>query len=44
MRTNYSHKHLNIPLKTEKDNPTIDLLICKEKNNVLAQYALESTS
>lgn len=31
-------------LKTEKDNPTIGLLICKEKDNVLAQYALESTS
>lgn len=30
-------------LKTEKDNPTIGLLICKEKDNVLAQYALEST-
>lgn len=44
MRTNYSHKHLNIPLKTEKDIPTIDLLICKGKDNVLAQYALESTS
>ena len=31
-------------LKTEKDNPTIGLLICKEKDNVLAHYALESTS
>ncbi len=31
-------------LKTENDNPTIGLLICKEKDNVLAQYALESTS
>lgn len=31
-------------LKSEKDNPTIDLLICKEKDNVLAQYALESSS
>lgn len=31
-------------LKTEKDNPTIGLLICKEKDNVLAQYALESSS
>ncbi len=26
------------------DNPTIGLLICKTKNNVMAQYALESTS
>ncbi len=31
-------------LKTESDNPTIGLLICKEKDNVLAQYALESSS
>jgi predicted nuclease of restriction endonuclease-like (RecB) superfamily len=27
-----------------KDNPTIGLLICKSKDNTLAQYALESTS
>ncbi len=26
------------------DNPTIGLLICKTKNNVMAQYALESTN
>lgn len=26
------------------DNPTIGLLICKEKDNLLAQYALESSS
>lgn len=31
-------------LKSEQDNPTIGLLICKEKDNVLAQYALESGS
>ena len=29
---------------TEQDNPTIGLLICKDKDNVLAQYALESSS
>ncbi len=28
----------------EIDNPTIGLLICKSKDNVLARYALESTS
>ena len=28
----------------EKDNPTIGLLICKSKDNTLAQYALESSS
>lgn len=27
-------------LNTEQDNPSIGLLICKEKNNVLARYAL----
>ncbi len=26
------------------DNPTIGLLVCKEKDNLLAQYALESSS
>lgn len=31
-------------LKSEEDNPTIGLLICKEKDNVLAQYALESSN
>ena len=31
-------------LKSEMDNPTIGLLICKEKDNVLAQYALESSN
>ena len=29
--------------KKPTDNPTIGLLICKTKNNVMAQYALEST-
>ena len=30
--------------KKSTDNPTIGLLICKTKNNVMAQYALEATS
>lgn len=30
--------------KKPTDNPTIGLLICKTKNNVMAQYALESTN
>lgn len=30
--------------KKPTDNPTIGLLICKMKNNVMAQYALESTN
>lgn len=32
---------VNHILKTEKDNPTIGLLICKTKDNVLAKYSLE---
>ena len=28
----------------EKDNPTIGLLVCKRRDNTLAQYALESSS
>ena len=31
-------------IRKEGDNPTIGLLICKTKDNVLAQYALESSS
>jgi len=30
--------------KKPTDNPTVGLLICKTKDNVMAQYALESTS
>jgi len=30
--------------KEGRDNPTIGLLICKQKNNTLAQYAIESSS
>ena len=29
-------------LKTELDNPTIGLLICKDKDNVVAKYALDA--
>lgn len=35
---------VNHILKSEQDNPTVGLLICKDKDNVLAQYALESSS
>ena len=28
-------------LKKEKDNPTIGLLLCKSKNNLVAEYALK---
>ena len=35
---------VNHLLKKEIDNPTLGLLICKSKDNVLAQYALESSN
>ncbi len=35
---------VNHQLKTEEDNPTIGLLICKDLDKVEAQYALESSS
>lgn len=33
---------VNHQLKTEYDNPTIGLLICKNKDNIEAQYSLEA--
>lgn len=33
---------VNHHLKTEYDNPTIGLLICKDKDNIEAQYSLEA--
>lgn len=35
---------VNHQMKTEADNPTLGLLICKDMDKVKAQYALESTS
>lgn len=35
---------VNHSLKKENDNPTIGLLICKDKNNLTARYSLESTN
>jgi hypothetical protein len=31
-------------MRKESDNPTIGLLICKTKDNVLAQYAVNVTN
>lgn len=31
-------------LKTEEDNPSIGILLCKEKNKVKAEYALKDIS
>ena len=33
---------INHKFKTEVDNPTVGLLICKDKNSVVAHYSLES--
>jgi Uncharacterized conserved protein len=35
---------VNNQLKKDTDNPTIGLLICKKKDNIEAQYSLESSS
>ena len=35
---------VNHILKRPEDNPTVGLLVCKTKDNVLAQYALESSN
>ena len=35
---------VNIELKTDRDNATIGLLICKDKNDVVCEYSLEQTS
>ena len=35
---------VNHIMKKPDDNPTLGLLICKSKNNVLAKYALESSN
>jgi predicted nuclease of restriction endonuclease-like (RecB) superfamily len=35
---------VNHILKRPEDNPTIGLLVCKTKDNILAQYALESSN
>jgi len=32
---------INRQLRTEADNPTIGLLICKDKNDVVAEYTLD---
>ncbi len=35
---------INRQVKSEQDNPTIGLLLCKSKNKVVAEYALGDTS
>ena len=35
---------VNHQLKGEKDSPTLGLIICKSKDNVKAEYALEAST
>ena len=35
---------VNHMYKTEADSPTVGMLICREKNNMVAKYALESSA
>jgi predicted nuclease of restriction endonuclease-like (RecB) superfamily len=35
---------VNHQYKTDKDNPTVGILVCKEKNNTVAKYALEASN
>lgn len=35
---------INHQMRSEHDNPTIGLLICRDKDNVMAQYSLENIS
>ena len=35
---------VNHQLKTELDAPTLGLIVCKSKDNIKAQYALEASS
>ena len=35
---------VNKQMKSEQDNPTIGLLICKDKDDVVAEYALDDIS
>lgn len=43
-KLNFYITAVNKQLKTERDNPTIGILICKDKDNVVAEYALDDIS
>lgn len=38
------HSYIVIELKTDIDNATIELLICKDKKDVVFEYSLEQIS
>jgi hypothetical protein len=35
---------VNHKYKTDADNPTVGLLVCRTKDNIVAQYALEGSN
>ncbi len=39
-KLNFYLSAVDSQLKTENDNPSIGLLLCKSKNNIIAEYAL----
>ena len=40
-KLNFYLSAIDDKLKTENDNPSIGILLCKEKNKVKAEYALK---
>lgn len=43
-KLNFYLSAVDSQLKTENDNPSIGLLLCKSKNNIIAEYALRDIS
>ena len=43
-KLNFYVTAVNKQMKTEHDNPTIGILICKDKDDVVAEYALDDVS
>lgn len=43
-KLNFYVNAINKNMKTDQDNPTIGILICKDKDNVVAEYSLENIS
>lgn len=43
-KLNFYVTAVNKQMKTEQDNPTIGILICKDKDDVVAEYALDDIS
>lgn len=43
-KLNFYVTAVNKQMKTFQDNPTIEILICKDKDDVVAEYALDDIS